>query len=154
MVETQALDAEIRRAARSRTALVRRALTEVLEGIRSAPEAELRALTLTSRILPTILWNPSLSTLDGTVLPTPDGWLPDAGVALEVDSREYHASPDDWRRTLSRHNVLSAHGIVVLHFTPAEIRREPKRVLRAIEQTYQARIAEPPALHVLTGDPS
>jgi hypothetical protein len=148
------LDAEIRRAARSRTSLVRRALTEVIDGVRSAPEAELRTLTLSSRILPTILWNPVLSTLDGTPLPTPDGWLPDVGIALEVDSQEHHSSPDDWRRTLSRHNVLSQYGIIVLHFTPAEIRREPKRVLRVIEQAYHARLAEQPIVDVLTGAPS
>ncbi len=59
----------------------------------------------------------------------------------------------DWRRTLSRHNLLSQYGIIVLHFTPAEIRREPRRVLRAIERTYQARLVERPIIDVLTGDP-
>src|SRR5258705_3776572 len=72
----QALDAEIRRAARSRTALARLALTEIFAGIRSAPEAELRELTGRSSVLPLILWNTQLTTLDGRPLPTPDGWMP------------------------------------------------------------------------------
>jgi hypothetical protein len=38
------------------------------------------------------------------------------------------------RRTLRRHAEMSAHGIIVLHFTPGQIRREPERVLAAIRK--------------------
>ncbi|MER7165240.1 hypothetical protein ABT336_04065 [Micromonospora sp. NPDC000207] len=133
------LDEEIRRARRSRTALVRKAFTEVLAGTRSAPEAELRECLAASGILPDILWNPRLSTWTGDSLPTPDGYLADAAIALEVDSQEYHFSPDDWARTLRRHNEMSRHGLMILHFTPAQIRREPGRVRRTVEETYESR---------------
>jgi hypothetical protein len=139
-VDVKSLDDEIRRAVRSRTALARRALTEILDGIQSSPEAELRAITIRSRILPPIAWNPRLTGPDGEVLPTPDGLLAEVKIALEVDSREHHASGDGWRRTLQRHNVLTQHGFIVLHFTPAEIRSEANRVLRVIEQTYRRRV--------------
>lgn len=135
----QALDEEIRRAARSRTALARRALTETLDGVLSSPESELREITSHSKILPTIVWNPQLTDGDGLRLPSPDGWIADAAIALEVDSREYHSTPDGWRQTLRRHNTLSERGVLVLHFTPAEIRTEPARVLRVIEQAYRHR---------------
>jgi Transcriptional regulator, AbiEi antitoxin len=148
-----ALDEEIRRAARSRTALVRRALTEIFDGVRSAPEAELRDLTGRSKVLPRILWNPQLTTVEGTPLPTPDGWLPDVGLALEVDSAEHHASPDDWRRTLGRNNELSQYGVAVLHFTPTEIRQTPRQVLATIERAYLIRRDASPRVDVLTRAP-
>ncbi|MEE3918136.1 hypothetical protein V2I01_04395 [Micromonospora sp. BRA006-A] len=123
--DLDSLDAEIRRARRSRTALIRKAFAEITDGVRSAPETELRECLGSSRVLGEILWNPRLSAADGARLPTPDGYLADCAVALEVDSREYHLSPADWARTLDRHNELSRHGVLILHFTPAQIRREP-----------------------------
>lgn len=133
------LDEEIQRARRSRTALIRKAFAEITDGARSAPETELRECLTGSRLLPEILWNPRLSAPDGARLPTPDGYLADGAVALEVDSREYHFSPDDWARTLDRHNELSRQGILILHFTPAQIRREPGRVRRMVEDAYRSR---------------
>jgi hypothetical protein len=133
------LDEEVRRAGRSRTALVRRALAEIMDGSRSAPEAELRECLAGSRLLPTIRWNPRLRRSDGLVLPTPDGYLDDAAIALEVDSQEYHFAPGDWARTLDRHNELSRCGILILHFTPAMIRRDPDRVRRTVEDAYRTR---------------
>ena len=32
----------------------------------------------------------------------PDAWWPDVGVAVEVESREWHLSPEDWERTMRR----------------------------------------------------
>ncbi|MFU8851925.1 hypothetical protein ACNAW0_13210 [Micromonospora sp. SL1-18] len=133
------LDEEIHRARRSRTALIRKAFSEVVAGTRSAPEAELRDCLTGSPVLPEVLWNPRLLTADGRTLPTPDGYLADAAVALEVDSQEYHFSPGDWARTLDRHNELSRLGVLILHFTPAQIRREPARARRTVEDAYAAR---------------
>ncbi|HEY7225397.1 MAG TPA: type IV toxin-antitoxin system AbiEi family antitoxin domain-containing protein [Micromonosporaceae bacterium] len=147
------IDAEIRRAVRSRTGLVRRALTEVTGGIRSAPEAELLDLTARSSVLSGMLWNPTLTTLDGRPLPTPDGWIPEVGIALEVDSAEHHSdSGDGWRRTLERHNELSKYGVEVLHFTPSEIRAFPRRVLTTIEEAYRSRLASTARALVITVD--
>jgi hypothetical protein len=134
-----ALDEEIRRARRSRTALIRKAFAEVVAGTRSAPEAELRDCLSDSRLLPAVLWNPRLFTAEGRTLPTPDAYLTDAAVALEVDSQEYHFRPEDWARTLDRHNELSRLGVLILHFTPAQIRRDPVRVRRMVEEAYASR---------------
>ncbi len=150
---TAALDEEIRRAARSRTSLVRRAFTEVVAGVRSSPEAELRTIASHSKILPKIIWNPILTRQDGTALPTPDGWIADAAIALEVDSSTHHSSEDGWRTTLRRHNLLAELGATVLHFTPAEIRTEPARVLRVMEQTYRARVGSAAAVDVQARSP-
>lgn len=133
------LDAEIVRARRSRTALVRKAFAEVAHGTRSAPEAELRECLSESALLPEILWNPRLRTRKGEILPTPDGYLPEAALALEMDSREYHLNPVDWARTLERHNELSRYGILILHFTPAQLRRNPARARGMVEDAYASR---------------
>ena len=37
-------------------------------------------------------------------------------------------APGDWERTLARHARMSSYGIIVMHFTPAQIRREPRSV--------------------------
>jgi predicted transcriptional regulator of viral defense system len=147
------LDRQVARAGRSRTAVARRVLGELVAGVRSSPEAELREITLSSAVVRKVLWNPHLTTPDGDALPTPDGWIPDAGIAVEVDSREHHSSTDDWARTLGRHNRLTQYGALVLHFTPREIRDEPGRVLRVIEQAYINRMASSPTHAVTVGAP-
>jgi hypothetical protein len=116
-------------------------IAAVVDGVRSVPEAELRAAVQPSRILPSVLWNPRLTAPDGTCLPTPDGYIPQARLALEVDSREFHAEGEHWVRTLHRQNQYQQYGIAVLVFTPAEIRADPARVRRMIERAYQQRVA-------------
>jgi len=39
---------------------------------------------------------------------------------------------------------MSAHGIIVLHFTPGQIRREPERVLAAIRKALASAAGRPP----------
>jgi hypothetical protein len=102
------------------SALYRTALAEVADGIRSAVEGDFRGLVLRSR-LPEPMFNPLLFAGDEFIA-QPDAWWPDAGVAGEVDSREYHLNPEDWERTNARDARMAAHGIVVLHCTPSRIR--------------------------------
>lgn len=110
--------------------LFRRVLAEVAAGIGSAPEAELGDL-ITSSGLPTPLFNPDLY-LNGKFLARPDAWWPQAAVAVEVDSKEWHLLPGDWQRTLRRHRRMTAAGIYVVHLTPAELRAEPLQVVEDI----------------------
>jgi Transcriptional regulator, AbiEi antitoxin len=135
-VSLDALARELRRANRSRTALVRYVMAEILGGVRSSPEADLRAILRSSRVLPKILWNPTLTASEGTQLPTPHGYIPEVHIAIEVDSREHHADGEHWKRTLDRQNIYSLYGISALHFTPTEIRLEPTRIRRAVERAY------------------
>jgi hypothetical protein len=118
------------------SALFRLALSEVAEGTRSSAEADLRTLIKRAR-LPEPIFNPCLFAGDA-FLGSPDAWWPDAGVAGEVDSREWHLSPQDWERTLARHTRMSAHGIIVLHFTPRQIRSGPRAVAEEISSALRA----------------
>jgi hypothetical protein len=124
------------------SALFRSVLSEVADGIRSTAEGDLRDVIQTAR-LPMPLFNPSLH--DGDVfLGKPDAWWPDAGVAGEVDSREWHLSPEDWDRTRRRHDRMAAAGIILLHFSPAQIRGEPAEVARMIRGALNRGLTRPP----------
>ena len=112
------------------SALFRSALAEVIQGARSAPEAELLHLIRHAR-LPEPALNPRLY-LGTEFLARPDVWWQDQAVAVEVDSKEWHLSPESWERTMRRHARMSAVGILVLHFTPRQIREEPVEVLATI----------------------
>jgi hypothetical protein len=107
------------------SALLRAALEEVADGVRSAAEADLRKLVKVNK-LPEPMYNARLYA-GSEFLAQPDAWWPDAGVAGEADSREWHLSPADWARTMERHARMSAQGIIVLHFTPARIKSDGAR---------------------------
>jgi hypothetical protein len=118
------------------SALLRQALAEVVAGIRSSAEGDLLDLITWAR-LPMPMFNPRL-TVDGAFVGMPDCWWPAAGVAVEVDSREWHLSPQDWEETMRRHALMSASGIVVLHFTPGQIRGQRRSVATTIKDTLAA----------------
>jgi hypothetical protein len=116
--------------------LFRSVLAEVADGVRSAVEAELRALIAASD-LPAPLFNPDLY-LQGQFLARPDAWWPGAGVAVEVESKEWHLLPSDWQRTLARRRRMAAAGICVVQFTPSQLRTEPDVLLRDMAQALQS----------------
>jgi hypothetical protein len=118
------------------SALFRSVLAEVADGIRSPAEGDLRDLILRSA-LPRPLFNPSLF-LKGRLLAKPDAWWPDYGVAVEVDSREWHLAPDDWEATMRRDRRLTAAGIQVLHVSPRQLRIEPDRIVCDIAAALRA----------------
>ena len=118
------------------SALLRRALAEVADGVRSVIEADLRDLIRWAR-LPTPLYNPRLL-VDGKFLAMPDCWWPESGVAGEADSRAWHFAPDDWEQTLARHARMSAHGIIVLHLTSQRIRSRRREVADEIRRALAA----------------
>ena len=108
-----------------RSALFREALTDVADGIRSTAEADLKDLLVKSR-LPMPLFNPSVYDGD-TFIAKPDAWWPELGVAAEVDSHEWHMSPEDHARTLARGRRMGVYQIVALRFTPKQIRSSRPR---------------------------
>jgi hypothetical protein len=130
------LATELRDSRPSARALLRSVLAEVADGIRSAPEGELRTLILTSG-LPVPLFNPDLY-LRGEFLARPDAWWPEAGLAAEVDSKEFHLLPGDWEKTMRRHRRMTAAGILVLHISPGQLRAEPRQLVAEIAAALKA----------------
>jgi hypothetical protein len=125
------------------SALFREALTDVADGIRSAAEGDLKDLLLKSG-LPTPLFNPSVYDGDGTFIAKPDAWWPELGVAVEVDSREWHMSPEDHAKTLARGRRMGKHQMIVLRFTPKQIRSEPAEVINDIRDALEGARGRPP----------
>ena len=119
------------------SALLREALTEVSDGIRSSAEADLRRLIMSAG-LPTPMFNARLYR-GGLLIAVADAWWPDAGVAAEVDSREWHLSPQSWEQTMRRHSRMTSLGILVMHFSPRQVRREPAEVVAAIRSALRSR---------------
>lgn len=124
------------------SALLRSVLAEVTDGVRSAPEAELRDL-IKKAGLPMPLFNPRLYARDGTFIACPDAWWPEAGVAVEIDSKRWHLRPDDWERTMDRHAQLSQYSIVTLHFTPHKLRVEQAFVITKLTNAYKSGVTRP-----------
>ncbi|MFJ1568443.1 hypothetical protein ACIOG8_30250 [Streptomyces erythrochromogenes] len=127
----QDLHTELRAARLLGRPAVRAAAAELLAGVRSIAEARARD-TLKGTDLPAPLWNARLHTLEGAFLASPDAYWPDEGVALEIDSAEYHYTRDAWHATLRRRLRLEAHGVLVVSATPSMIRDSPAEVLAAL----------------------
>ncbi|MFJ9213169.1 hypothetical protein [Streptomyces sp. NPDC102264] len=125
------LRAELHASHALRNPAVRTALDELRAGIRSIAEGRART-TLHAAGLPDALWNPALFTSTGTFLARPDAYWPFAGVALEVDSEEYHLGVADYRTTLRRRLLMESHGIDVTSAAPALIRDHPEELVAAI----------------------
>jgi len=125
------LIAELAAGPRNGSRLFRIALSEVADGVLSVAEADLRELILRAG-LPRPVFNAPVRREDGSVIAVVDAWWAEARVAGEVDSREWHLSPADWERTMRRHNELARCGVQVLHFSPRQIRAEPRAVVAAI----------------------
>ena len=138
-----ALVFELGEGGRQHSALLRQVLDEASEGIRSVAEGELRDL-IERAGLPMPVFNPRLCTADGVFIASPDAWWADAGVAAEIDSRERHLSPADWEETMRRHDAMIRHGILLLHFSPAQVRREPTVVAATITDALNAGRAREP----------
>jgi hypothetical protein len=127
---------ELRRAPVRQSAWLRRTLAEVADGVRSAAEGDLRDL-IRAHGLPPPLFNARLY-VGPEFLAVPDAWWPEKGVVAEVDSREWHLSPEDWQRTLRRGARMNALGINVMHFTPQRIRTEAAVVAAEIRSALEA----------------
>jgi hypothetical protein len=77
-------------------------------------------------------------------LAQPDLWWRNAGVAGELDSREWHLSPELWKKTMARHAAMSARGIIVLHFPPSRIKSDAAHVIEELRSAIDAGLSRPP----------
>ena len=133
---------ELQEGPRRGSALLRQVIAEVQDGIRSVAEADFRDLLKRARV-PMPMFNARILAGD-TFVAEADAWWQRAGVAAEVDSREWHLSPAAWERTMRRHAAMTAHGILVLHFTPTMIREEPANVVKQVREALETGSARPP----------
>jgi len=137
------LVAELEAGSRAGSARPRRVLRELAAGTHSVAEITAQQLTARSAVLPPLRWNVPIYDERGTFIAIPDAWADDVALAWEIDSYEFHLSPEQYDRTLRRHATMLASGIVVAHTTPARLRREPDQVLRELEAAYRHALQRP-----------
>jgi hypothetical protein len=123
--------------------LLRQALAEISDGVRSVAEGDFRQLIMRSG-LPMPLFNARLFHADGTFIAAVDAWWHEAGVAAEIDSRAYHLAAADQDRTTERHDKLVAHGILPLHFPPARMKTDAAGIISDISRAIEQGLRRPP----------
>ncbi|HST86467.1 MAG TPA: hypothetical protein VLL08_32315, partial [Kineosporiaceae bacterium] len=148
IVTTRALRHELECGSRKGSAKVRRAVDAAEAGAWSVPEVDLLALLRTSHLLPEVWANPLLTSVDGVRLPTPDVWVDEVGLAVQVHSRTYHLRDQQWDATVAGDSLLGECGVVVLGVTPRMITNEPMSIRTRVERAYQA-LRDRPRPHIL-----
>lgn len=129
------------------TALVRRVLVEIEDGVRSVAEAWCRMIVADMPGFPPVIWNARLEHADGTFLACVDGFVERVALAIEIQSFEHHADPEAFDETMRRQARLVAAGVVLVPVTPRQLRDEPAPVTRLLwEALAQARARPRPAL--------
>jgi hypothetical protein len=136
LVTTQILRHEVECGPRTGSAVVRSAVEQAEAGAWSVPEAGLLHLIARCRDLPPAWANPVLEAGDGIRLPTPDAWFDDVALAVQVHSRRWHSTPDQWDATVMTDGILTEHGIVVVGVTPRAVRDQPLTVLNRLKRAY------------------
>jgi hypothetical protein len=99
----------------------------------------------------TPLLNAALYSDDGTLIGIPDGYLPEYGIAYEVNSVAHHLDRLAWEETQRRHDRMTAAGLIVLHLTPQRIRDAADEVLsefRGAIRSAEGRLLP----HIVVGD--
>lgn len=142
LTTVSALAEELRLAPSRGTALPRKVLAEVAEGVRSVAEARANLLVAKSG-LPQPVWNRAVCTSDGQLLGTPDAvWL-ELGVVLEIDSLEWHLGPAEWKATQARRARFAGAGVVVVPVVPSQLEESPDDVLAALRGALDAAAGRP-----------
>ena len=62
--------------------------------------------------------------------------------AVEIDSREYHFSEVDWKKTIARHNRLTRCGLAMTHYPPSAVSGRSRAWLDEIGDWLRARAVE------------
>ncbi|HWC33791.1 MAG TPA: hypothetical protein VG650_03075 [Mycobacteriales bacterium] len=142
--------------ARGRPRLLR-VLAPLEAGVRSAPEADFRALVARSRTLPTPMWNCLIELANGARF-SPDALFQDAALIHEVNGRQYHAGEggeDAFDAMQRRNDALVAAGFAVLHNSPRRLHMDPGGALREVERVYRAHAGRgmPRGVKLLRGGP-
>ena len=102
--------------------------------------------------LPSVYYNVTIVDEHGQYVATPDAWLDDVGLALEVDSVEHHAGPDGFEQTLRRNRRYTEVGVLMLPLLPTDLGRHPSRVLQEILGARRAAAERPRPRVTMIGD--
>jgi hypothetical protein len=113
------------------SALPRRVLAEVVDGIRTDTEALVATLVAVAR-LPRPRWNMQVDAADDAYLGPVSAWWDDVAMALDIDMAEH-----PFERTVDRHGALTGAGVVVVHTRPERLKNSPHKFVQQLKQAYQ-----------------
>ncbi|HLU58158.1 MAG TPA: hypothetical protein VKZ81_22080 [Pseudonocardia sp.] len=137
-----ALVQELGATSRRGTAVPRSVLHGVADGVRSAAERQAKALWERSG-LPAALWNVEVYDENGGFLGVADCWVDEVAMVWEVESTEWHLSPEDHDRTVERAAAFTAAGAVYTATKPRKLRTDPQSVAATLRATYERARARP-----------
>ena len=136
------LQTELDEGSRRGSALLRDAVAQVRTGARSGPEIDLVALFQAARI-PNVHYNVRLVDVSGQFIAIADAWLDDVGLAVEVDSVEYHGAGDGFAGTVRRNRRYARAGVPVFTILPEEFSTHPNGVLHDLSAARAAAADRP-----------
>jgi hypothetical protein len=135
-----------------------RTFEPIRAGVRSAPEADFRALALERRDLPEPLWNCLIQLPTGERF-SPDGLLVSSATIQEIEGREYH-DPEKvglarYGEALRRNSQLIVSGFTVLSATSARLATDGRAVIGEFAEMHHRHDGRglPPGVKILRYGP-
>ena len=127
------------------TALLHTVLEEIDEGMRSAVEgwALEVARELHAEGFPEIRFNVRVRTLDGEHLVTADGWVEEVAMAWEIQSFQFHLSPEHMERSMAHVARLLDHHVIVAETLPKHLKTRRDEVKAELWRRYRLAASRP-----------
>jgi hypothetical protein len=143
------LATELREGSQRGSALPRRVLADVADGVRSTAERDAKRLLARSS-LPEPWWNAEVRDLGGRLLGIADAWFDEVALAWEINSYAWHLLPQYYANEVKRTAGLTAVGVAVLPVLPTSLRDDQDGSLAELEAAYDAagRRPRPPLVAV------
>ncbi len=125
---------------------LRLALRDAVDGARSVVEAA-ASRRMSRAHVPAFELNVPIIDASGMTIAIADVLWRGLRAILEIDSREYHLSEADWKRTMRRHNLLTRRGFALTHIAPTEATGRSAGWLDDVQSWLRAR-AIPTCRHI------
>jgi len=141
------LAGELREGSRRGSAMPARVLMDVASGVRSTAERDARRLWVRAG-MPPARWNVPIFDSAGTQIGVADCWVDEVALVWEIESTEWHLSPEAHDRTVERAARFVAAGATYTATKPKRLSTHPAEVIRTLRATYEQAAARPrPPLH-------
>jgi hypothetical protein len=126
---------ELHAGSRRGRALPRAVLADVADGVRSAAERAAKQLW-PSTGLPAPWWNASVWDADGELLGIGDCWIDEVALLWEIESSEWHLSPEAHEYTVRRAARFTAAGVVYVASKPKMVVNDQATVRATLRAAY------------------